>query len=161
MRNMQTYIDRYTYEYLTMFGDINSVVNHCVDKAITTDWFSDMVERYPARAPGDVRIRVTIVNNEYDDYLAMSPQRYSLRRLLSHAAYNELIDEEVPAISNKQDKRDKLMDSLLRLHSATTNCIKTRQSMGTNYDAYLDILNTIEQLIKEEHNNDTYRDKEQ
>lgn len=147
MKEYQTYIDEYVYTYLCSFGDLNGVCNHCIQKAIDEDMWLTM-DVPPARTRDDKRIRVLINNDEYEQLSQLQRQTYSLRRLLYHIAYNELLEDGDYSFSIEASKTS----ILTRLKSLQTSALivmreAIRRGNKYVYECLKDINEQIENII--------------
>lgn len=148
MHKQRLYLDDYVYDYLITFGDIDTVVNHCIQQAMENpDWWlqNEVNERRGAQCR---QVTVYIDNAQYDEYreeCGIHSQYCSVRRLLYYITMYELLSD---TMDSKCRNKDSI--SLVQLTTAYCNLVElVNRWPNSCTDQLLDICGQLQEVVDE------------
>lgn len=153
MHKQRLYLDDYVYDYLTTFGNIDTVVNHCIQQAMeNADWWlqNEVNER---RGPQCKQVTVYIDNPAYDEYreeCGIHSQYCSVRRLLYYITMYELLSDIEPSKVSAKQYRDADQRGLVQLTTTYCELVElTNHWHNRCTDELLDICGQLHEVVDE------------
>lgn len=150
MHKQRLYLDDYILEYLSSFGDLDTVINYCVKMAMEHPDYWTQTEINEKRGKQCIQLIVYIDNPEYEEYreqCGKHSQYCSIRRLLYYITLNEMLyDEDInwaPTI-NEKDKQ------LIELTTLWSNLVElTNKWKDDMQGQLLEACSTLQEVIDE------------